>query len=125
MPIAISANFLRFELVAEEVDKEVSRVNRSAPSGEQRRLLGPELNARGLDAFSTTEPSISKSSMLPDWDHSGRNLWPPRRTVDPALFAPHPYNPRYSAERVEQELEKAESERRAFYGQPPAGGRMR
>jgi hypothetical protein len=51
---------------AEEVEQEVGRVNRSAPSGELRRLRGVELTARGLEAFSSANPAISKLAQFPD-----------------------------------------------------------
>jgi hypothetical protein len=36
---------------AKAVDEKVSRINRSGPPGEHRRLLGVELTARGLESF--------------------------------------------------------------------------
>ena len=45
---------------AEQVDKEVSRVNISAPSGPYRHLVAVECAARGIPAFSSSEPQISK-----------------------------------------------------------------
>ncbi len=65
---------------AEEVDKEVARINGSAPSGEHRRLRSVELTARGLDSFTTANPSISRSVQLPDWGPSDRMAWPPPST---------------------------------------------
>src|ERR1035437_9611791 len=62
---------------AEAVDKEVSRVNGSAPAGEHRRLLGVELSARGLDGFTRDEPSIARAVQLPDFERSAVLAWPP------------------------------------------------
>jgi predicted transcriptional regulator len=52
---------------AEAVNKEVSRVNGSAPAGEHRRLGEVELAARDLESFNTADPSIAKAVQLPDW----------------------------------------------------------
>ena len=57
---------------AKAVDKEVSRINGSAPLGEHRRLLRVELTARGLKSFSTADPPIAKGVQLPDWAQSVR-----------------------------------------------------
>jgi hypothetical protein len=45
----------------EDVTKQCSDVNGSAPSGEPHRLVNPELLARGLQNFSQGEPSIARS----------------------------------------------------------------
>jgi hypothetical protein len=74
---------------AEEMDKEVSRVNQSAPPGELRRLRGVELAARGLEAFSSANPAICKSAQLPDWTGSCKKLWPPPAPpINPSTFMP-------------------------------------
>jgi hypothetical protein len=62
---------------AEAVDRDVSRVNGSAPAGEHRRLAEVELAARNLESFSTANPSIAKMLQLPDFEHSARLAWPP------------------------------------------------
>jgi hypothetical protein len=78
----------------EAVDKEVSRINGSAPYGERRRLAAVELVARGLESFSTSDPPIAKAVQLPDWGHSGRTAWPPPTTPLGVLVSmpilPHP-----------------------------------
>jgi hypothetical protein len=61
----------------EAVDKEVSRVNGSAPEGEHRRLRQTELVARGFDNFSRVDPPITKAVQLPDWANSEKMVWPP------------------------------------------------
>lgn len=71
----------------EVADKEVSRINGSAPSCEHRRLRQVELVARGLEAFSRSAPAISKTVQLCDWADSERLIWPPRELPIAALFA--------------------------------------
>ena len=63
-------------LLAEKTDAEVSILNRSAPSG-WASVLGPELKARGLSAFSASHPRMSRDMKLPDWN-SSQLLWPRR-----------------------------------------------
>jgi hypothetical protein len=85
---------------AEAVDKEVARVNGSAPPGEHRRLRQVELVARGLDNFSRADPPITKAVQLADWMHSDRLVWPPPQP-SLALFAMSmvpAHNPRYTAD---------------------------
>jgi hypothetical protein len=67
----------------------------SALQNEHRRLLKPELHARGLDAFSRDYPEISKTMVLPDCMESGRNIWPPKQPSMAAEFAGMavPYHP--------------------------------
>ena len=98
---------------AELVDKEISRVNGSAPEGERRRLAEVELAARNLESFSTADPSIAKAVRLPDWGHSVKTAWPPPRLFDSALFAPVPADRRYSADwwQVKEEEARAVQER--------------
>lgn len=98
---AAAANFARYpELVAEmialfreaeQVDQEIARVNNSAY--DNQRLVGVEQHARGLQQFSRNTPSLRKAVV--DWQ-SGKQIWPPRRAIDPSLFAPVPYNQAYS-----------------------------
>jgi hypothetical protein len=83
---------------AEEVDKEVSRVNGSAPPGEHPCLLGVELTARGLEGFSAADPPIAKAVHLPDWAHSARMAWPLPRPFDPSSFAPPSFDRRLSTD---------------------------
>jgi hypothetical protein len=96
----------------------ISELHGRCPPGEPRRLK---------------TPSILTELRLPDLD--GRVVWPPEQRIDPALFAPAPYDPRFSpewwqvAEEAQRQREQAEAkqlerERRGraeFYGQvPPA-----
>jgi hypothetical protein len=62
---------------AETVDKEISHINGSAPTGEHRRLLGVELTARDLECFTTANPSIASAVQLPDFERSAVLTWPP------------------------------------------------
>jgi hypothetical protein len=75
---------------AKAVDEKVSRINRSGPPGEHRRLLGVSLPRTVLKA--------SKGVQLPDWARSARIAWRPPRPFDPASFAPVPFDRRLSAE---------------------------
>jgi hypothetical protein len=63
---------------AEQVGKDVIGLNVRAPAGITRRLRSPELTARGLSRFTSETPSISANTVLPDPNHSNRNLWPLR-----------------------------------------------
>ena len=85
----------------EAADKEVSRINGSAPSCEHRRLRQVELVARGLKAFSRSAPAISKTVQLCDWADSERLIWPPRQPTIAALYALSmvpPHDARYTAD---------------------------
>jgi predicted transcriptional regulator len=78
----IVAQFVDLFSRAEAADKEVSRVNGSAPAGEHRRLRQTELVARGLGNFSRADPPITKAVQLPDWTNSEKMAWPP---AEPSL----------------------------------------
>jgi hypothetical protein len=85
----------------EAVDKEASRINGSAPSCEQRRLRQVELVARGFEAFSRSDPAITKIVQLPDWENSSRMVWPPPQpalAVMVAMSMVPPHDPRYTAD---------------------------
>lgn len=111
----------------EAVEKECSRINGSAPAGEHRRLVAPELKARGLDAFSRTNPPMAKGTTLPNYEQSEVMLWPPKRTFFP--FAPAPQDIRHTAdwhrtsteqcrlndERIDRELADLEAAKKEFY----------
>jgi hypothetical protein len=66
----------RMFATAEQIDKEVSRINGSAPDGEHRRLQPVELTARGLERFTRDNPSLTTTAELRDWGNSGRKIWP-------------------------------------------------
>jgi hypothetical protein len=61
-----------------ECEKECSRVAETAPSGEKRRLLGPELHAKRLTGFKRDTPSLTRDLRLPSWEHPASAVWPPR-----------------------------------------------
>jgi len=103
-----------FECI-EAVDKEVSRINGSAPAGEHRRLRQTELVARGFEAFSRSDPAITKIVQLPDWANSSRMVWPPPQpalAVMVAMSMVPPHDPRYTADWA-AELEKDNARRAA------------
>jgi hypothetical protein len=95
------------------VDQECARINAASPPNEHRHLLGVELTARNLPAFSRDAPSISKTAQLPDCEHNAKLAWPPRQAYDPAMFAPAPFNRSRSAEwwKVKEEEARAVRER--------------
>ena len=70
-----------------ECDKECARLAGTAPSGEKRRLLGPELHAKKLTGFTRDTPSITRDLRLPDWGQPATTAWPPR-TREVLTFAP-------------------------------------
>jgi hypothetical protein len=110
----------------EAVEKECSRINGSAPAGEHRRLVAAELKARGLDAFSRTNPPMAKGTTLPNYEQSEVMLWPPKSSFFP--FAA-PQDIRHTAdwhrasteqrrlndERIDRELADLEIAKREFY----------
>jgi hypothetical protein len=81
---------------ARQLDADCDRVNSTAPSGEPRRLLGVVLTARNLKTFSLANPSIADRIRLPN-SVGDLMLWPPP-TNAAALVAPHPTDPRFSAD---------------------------
>ena len=114
--------------LAKSVDRQCSDVNGSAPDGEYKRLVGPELLARGLQAYSQNEPSIAKVTTLPALPDTSRLAWPPQA---PAFmpFGPGVYDVATSADwgkvadmrraaenaRVDAELAQLEQQRADFY----------
>ena len=83
--------------------------------------------ARGLDAFSRTNPSMAKGTTLPNYEQSEVMLWPPKRTFFP--FAPAPQDIRHTADwhrasteqrrlndqRIDRELAEMEAAKKEFY----------
>jgi len=84
---ALMAELIDLFRRAEAIDKEVSRVNGSAPYGEHRRLLEVELTARGLKEFTRDNPPIAPAVQLPEFEFSGRMAWPVPTTPWAAQFA--------------------------------------
>jgi hypothetical protein len=112
---------------AQNVDIEIARVNSTAPSGESRRLVGVELSARQLSAFSRLYPSIADRIILPDLENADRNLWPPPPPPAP-IIPPQPQDVRFTADwavnrdqRLRAEREKAERDRQQFEADAEAG----
>jgi hypothetical protein len=92
-----------------EADKQVARVNSSAPSSESRRLRVVELQGRNLDRFSRAAPSILDELRLPMWEAGGPE-WPVSKPFNAAVAAaitPRPYNRRYSADWAKAKEEEA------------------
>ena len=61
----------------EHCDKNADILNRTAPAGEKRRLIGVELTARELDNFTATQPSLAKTVQLPHPGETCQLAWPP------------------------------------------------
>jgi hypothetical protein len=78
-------------------DEEISRLHQARPAGVPRHLLGAELVARGLEAFSRDTPSITRELRLPDWINSARTVWPPPPQRDFSVLAV-PHHPQFSPE---------------------------
>jgi hypothetical protein len=97
----------------EACDREAARINGSAPSGEPHRLRAVELEARNLANFTRGVPSITDELRLPHWETPRGLAWPPPMPVDPARFAPVPFNRRYSPDwwQVKEEEARALRER--------------
>src|SRR5450759_867893 len=117
----LAAQFVDLFSRAEAVDREVSRINGSAPSGEHRRLRQVELVARGLKGFTRGEPSITNELSLPDWDQPTKLVWPPPQVPLAVQVAasmiqrPHP-GANWASEREERTAAlRAEQERVAAY----------
>jgi hypothetical protein len=62
------------------INAEIAQLHARAPAGEDRRLLDPELLARGLDHFDAAHPPLRENLKLPKWDRSSETAFPP----DPA-----------------------------------------
>ena len=93
VPQLISELIELFRL-AETIDKECSRVNGLAPAGEHRRLVGPELKARGLKAFTRANPPLAKVTTLPNAEHSRSDVVAPKSFFP---FAPAPQDIRHTS----------------------------
>jgi hypothetical protein len=81
--------------LAIELDKTISHLNVTAPDGIDRRLRSVELTARGMTALSRDNPSLAANTVLPDWNHSTRTVWPARPSTSLAVMAAGtaPYHP--------------------------------
>ena len=117
----LAAQFVDLFERIEAVDKEVSRINGSAPSGEHRRLRQVELVARGLDNFSRADPPITKAVQLPDWTNSEKMVWPPPQpslavqVAASMTFSQHPGDDWWQQREERTAALRAEQERVAAY----------
>lgn len=68
-------------------DSALSALHGSRPDGAKGFLLGAELAARGLDAFTRDEPSITRELQIPSWTELCRLSWPPRELPAGVLLA--------------------------------------
>jgi hypothetical protein len=120
---AICDIFLKTEAITEAC----SKFNRHAPPG--MHVVGPELKARGLTAFSRVNPPLAKQTQLPQYDHSELLVWPQRKPTYVPAFNPAPMDinktsewghaadarRRVNEERIERQLDEAEAAKREFY----------
>jgi hypothetical protein len=101
--------------LAEQVDREVSRINGNAPDNVHQRLSSVELTARNMTQFSRDNPALASTVELRDWENSGRKLWPTTSSGSFAAMAvagmtvPHP-SADWSTDEV-REQRKAEGEK--------------
>jgi hypothetical protein len=98
------------------LDVELSRLHMARPAGVKEHLVGVELKARGLTGFTLDTPSIIKAVQLPEFENSRQMAWPPKPEINTAVFAPVPYDPRYSRQwhkTVPEQQRQRESEREA------------
>ncbi len=75
--------------LAAQTDQAIDQLNASAPDGCHERLRSVELTARGLERFDRDRPCLTGDTILPEWDLSCRDIWPPRslKTGSPNAFA--------------------------------------
>ncbi len=96
---------------AADLDRRLSALHQSRPSGAKGQLLSAELKARELSEFSRDEPSISRELKLPSWTESNKLAWPPpARPVGVVLAEAMSgdVDPRYSAHWREALREQAD-----------------
>jgi hypothetical protein len=127
----LAAELVELMQLAAALDREASAVNISAAPGEHRRIKAVELLARDLANFSISQPSIAQGLRLPDWQASELMLFPRREALDPSLYAPPPFDVRFSedwaipgeqqraaaAVRERQQVIADDKARRRFYGE--------
>jgi hypothetical protein len=66
-------------------DERLSRLHQARPAGVALHLRSAELEARGLEGFTRSEPSIAERLKLPTFEPGERLAWPPQQ---PARIAP-------------------------------------
>ena len=82
-------------------DAALSRLHAARPPSAKGHLLGAELHARGLTDYTRDQPSLLRTTVLPDWTQSNNHLWPPRSAPTSVIFAEMQvptFDPRYSAD---------------------------
>jgi len=81
---------------AKAVDEQVAHFNISSPPG--MHIDDVELVARNIQSFCRDWPSIIDKAVIPSWQPTSKLLWPPPRNAAAfaAMFAPVPFDPRYS-----------------------------
>jgi hypothetical protein len=98
-------------------DEKLSRLHQARPSGVALHLRSAELEARGLEGFTRSEPSIAARLKLPTFAPGERLSWPPPQPFVAASSAPVALgDPRLCSDRwweVKQEREQAAAERAA------------
>jgi hypothetical protein len=68
-----------------ENDEKLGHLHRARPAGVVQHLRSAELEARGLDDFTISAPSVLKTLRLPTFEPGERLAWPP-----PQAFVPPP-----------------------------------
>jgi hypothetical protein len=114
-PAAVAQLADLFQRMA-QCDRECSRIDRSAPDSEHRRLLGVELTARGVEGLLQPDVYIAEMLRLPFfWRDSGPiYAWPPPTPPLSAsgLWVPPGPGPDWQAEiKARNAAQREESER--------------
>jgi hypothetical protein len=102
-PATVAALVSLFARIA-DLDRRLSALHQSRPSGAKGQLLSAELKAHELSEFSRDEPSISRELKLPSWTESNKLAWPPPARPAGVVLAEAmsgDVDPRYSAHRRE------------------------
>ena len=87
----------------------INKLHNDRPHSENLYLNGVEQVARGFDDYSGV-PSIANNLVLLDFV-TGSTVWPPKAEIDPTLFAPQPYDRRYSGDWWRDHADAAEQKR--------------
>jgi hypothetical protein len=69
------------------LDGRLSQLHQRRPGGAKGFLRSCELEARGLDDFTRDQPSLLRTTVLPEWVDSSKQLWPPLSTPASVLFS--------------------------------------
>jgi len=85
-PAAVAALVSLFARIGAN-DAALSQLHGSRPSGAKGTLLGAELTARQLEAFTRDEPSLTRELRLPSWLVSSKLDWPPRELPASVMIA--------------------------------------